>query len=128
SDGLDLGAGDRRSEPLSLDRSSPELLRADGGAEQLGRQTEARADQQAAQSTFADRADRSGQAGATLELGLGSGARARTGARQPQARPCRLRAVLPSQSLRRAAPAGKQQPPASSKNASTWLATPTGVR
>jgi transposase len=60
------------------------LLRADDSAEQFGRQAETRTDQQAAQSTPADRADRSGQASAALELGVSSGARERAGVWQSQ--------------------------------------------
>jgi len=59
-------------------------LRANAGAEQFGRQTETGIIKQATQSTLADRADRSGQTGATLEPGVGSGARAGVGARQSQ--------------------------------------------
>src|SRR5579864_741797 len=84
SDRADLGAGNRRSKPVSLDRPGAELLRADGGAEQFGRQAETGTAKQATQSTLADSADRSGQAGAALEFGIGGCARERTGVRQPQ--------------------------------------------
>src|SRR5580704_2548907 len=84
SDGADVGVGDRRSESVSIDRAGAELLRADGGAEQFGRQAETRTDQQAAQSSSADGADRSGQTGATLEPGVGSGVRAGVGAGRSQ--------------------------------------------
>ena len=84
--GLDLGAGDRRSQALRFGWGGDELLRADGGAEVVGGQAAAGADLQAAQPLAADHVDRGGQAGAALEPATGCAARARTGARTSQPR------------------------------------------
>ncbi len=80
----DLGAGGRRPASFCLHCRCGELLRFDSGIPLLCGQAAAWAPVQAAQQLAADHADRSSQAGATLESAAGSTARsaARTRARQ----------------------------------------------
>src|ERR1035441_5272726 len=83
-DGADLGTGDLRPAAVPLHRGRGELLRIDLGAEVVGRQTAAGADQQATQRAFADGADRGGETGAAVEQTVGRTARAGTEARRSQ--------------------------------------------
>src|ERR1700686_4875229 len=61
-------------------------MRADVGGGFVGRQAATGADLQAAQSAFAKRADRGGEAGTAVEPAVGGGAPTGTTARQPQPR------------------------------------------
>src|ERR1022692_2857006 len=83
-DGADIGTGDLRPAAVPLHRGRGELLRIDLGAEVVGRQTAAGADQQATQRAFADGADRGGETGAAVEQTVGRTARAGTEARRSQ--------------------------------------------
>ena len=82
----DLGAGGRRPASFCLYRRCGELLRFDGSASLLCGQAAAGTDIQAAQRLAADRADRSGQAGAALESAAGAAVRSATRARTCQSR------------------------------------------
>jgi hypothetical protein len=82
----DLGAGGGRPTSFCFYRRRRELLRTNGGLAPLCRQATTRASIQAAQRLPADNADRSGQAGATLEPATGSNARSATRARTCQSR------------------------------------------
>ena len=84
--GLDLGAGNRRGQPIRFDPTGPQLLRVDQRSARIRRQTAARPDFQTTQRAFADDPDRGREVGAPLGPGTRPTARARVGARQPQPR------------------------------------------
>ena len=81
-----MGAGGRRPASFCLHCRCGELLRFDGGASLLCGQAAAWANIQTAQHLATDRADRSGQAGATLESAASSAACSAINARTCQSR------------------------------------------
>jgi hypothetical protein len=82
----ELGAGSRRPASFCLHCRCGELLRFDSSTSLFGGQAAAWAPVQAAQQLVADRADRSSQAGATLESAAGPTARSAIKARTRQSR------------------------------------------